>query len=1517
MDKPKSKENLRAAGKKRFEEYRQKRQQKGSSNTSVKASAEDEQSSEHQTSDSISDTDGDDAASAGIVSTEEDDSTLTTGFALEIGNPESNSQPSRGSIGSNGDLHDSQERSRWGARNDVDSHKEPNSRSVLYEADSERDGWNVPGGSPRNFPVESTQLDAQWRARKMCDRVEKSDSNMHQCNHVHGRTEEDLSCSLSEDMDSRDGLSARDIPKGVLEDIQSNCSGVEDLSSGCTQEDVMAESSRSNITPDLKQSGPVEFWAFNNFLQHVDRDEAVDSGILTREEYLEQEHFALVNELNKSHRKLEASLREKGNEVKDFMSKVGTLKAQMAQWQTHEPEQVSPPMPEAQLEWLERSKSQLQGTNHEEKCSVVAWPENLGSQTEQTADVREQLLSTDEASEGKVDCLTVEMARLQQQSKDEVDSMREERSQLVAQLQTALEQIQAVTEREALLASELKGLQENKDHEKAMFASEMWKLPPQQDSGGEGGTFLATSVNQPPSQLKKVAVLREEVGLASEVDKLVATECKEHAEGLGDEMKQLETLSVMDGLRQHVQRQEEKKTQQATSLCESCQSLQEDSVAEASLADVTDMREEEIVQQDLQRLDIKIGNTKESQEKDEEVTDSFGKVMKLQQQLKELEEENANLPSRLQAAEQLLKVHSDENEQLRNQLETILQEQKMREVEISSELRTWKEHADSLEVEKLRNLSVIEESYQHLQRLEEENKELVTSSSECAQSLQAALQEITRLANEVDKLEHEKDLQIGKTWVQAAELQKAQEQLQAASERDIRHGSELKELDVERVELQTKVQELQLQLHGLNEENVHVVAELRELGQKLEAVAAEKKLLATNVDQLVEERQKREAEIAEELATWKEHVQNLEAEKMEFLSSAEDLNQQIWRLGEDKKKLINESNQSLQELWGENATLKKQIGKLEAEKDRHDGERLELVAGLQTVWEKLQAANERETFLTKEVTGLQGWRDSELTRYVAKVQELTQQLQELGEKSDVAVAKSLETSHMLDELQMDNVRLINEVSELVQERERREEEMAREQATWKEKFEAERSNLQLENENLKSVSEDLHKQLERSGEEIKQWGMKSAEFSLMLEEIQEEKTRLVGELDKLEEVKERQEGERLELAAELQKAWNRLQEVGTSESNLTSELQVLREDTEKERVKFAEEVQDLQQQLQKLREDNHQLLIRVQGLMQTLEELHDAKELQEANSRLVIEVAKLEQEKVTIDAERVELLGEMQALKLQVKNVERDKSKLASDIEELNQWLHRPAAEKRHLATKLDEVTQLLQRLQVENSELVGKVGKLEQEIGRIKEENGMLNLQVGRLEEERSSWILECEESHLQLQQLEEEMASLADSSNLVEELGGEISTLKAHVFMLVEDKGNLTLGTELDAVTQVLQRLQVDNFQLVSKVNKLEQEIETRTVANKTLNLQLQSLEHEKSRFISEHEESHLQLQLLEEEMASLTKSSSLVQDLGEEISILKSNIFRLVEEEGHRLSDGRALLHEQMPDVSHERD
>ncbi len=134
-----------------LQEYQQKRQQKESPNNSAKASAEDEQSIDHQTSDSISDPDGDEAASAGVVSTEEDNSTLTTDFALEVGNLQLSSlQLTRESIGSNGDFHrsfsfseDEQERSRNDITSDAaGSHEEPQTL-VLYESEHERHGWNL------------------------------------------------------------------------------------------------------------------------------------------------------------------------------------------------------------------------------------------------------------------------------------------------------------------------------------------------------------------------------------------------------------------------------------------------------------------------------------------------------------------------------------------------------------------------------------------------------------------------------------------------------------------------------------------------------------------------------------------------------------------------------------------------------------------------------------------------------------------------------------------------------------------------------------------------------------------------------------------------------------------------------------------------------------------------------------------------------------------------------------------------------------------------------------------------------------------------------------------------------------------------------------------------------------------------------------------------------------------------------------------------------------------------------
>jgi chromosome segregation ATPase len=122
------------------------------------------------------------------------------------------------------------------------------------------------------------------------------------------------------------------------------------------------------------------------------------------------------------------------------------------------------------------------------------------------------------------------------------------------------------------------------------------------------------------------------------------------------------------------------------------------------------------------------------------------------------------------------------------------------------------------------------------------------------------------------------------------------------------------------------------------------------------------------------------------------------------------------------------------------------------------------------------------------------------------------------------------------------------------------------------------------------------------------------------------------------------------------------------------------------------------------------------------------------------------------------------------------------------------------------------------------------------------------------------------------------------------------------------------LDEVTQLLQILHVGNFQLVGKVRKLEQEGEKRTEENRQLRLQVQRLDHEMKRSNSELQESHLQVQQLEEEMARLEKSSSLVQDLGGQISALKSHVFLLVEEKENVLYDVR-VVQEQIQDVIQE--
>jgi len=701
-----------------------------------------------------------------------------------------------------------------------------------------------------------------------------------------------------------------------------------------------------------------------------------------------------------------------------------------------------------------------------------------------------------------------------------------------------------------------------------------------------------------------------------------------------------------------------------------------------------------------------------------------------------------------------------------------------------------------------------EDSDQCLQQLNSEKKLLVTQLDDSYQSQQEVLRENKQLAIEISKQQEERERQEERILQHEKEVVILRMQLQTSADKEIHLVSKLAECTKERADEKlmsvSKGKELQLQVQRLREENAELVVKASQLNQMLEEANSEKIGFVHDLEETVRNRQLRENEVAEEFETWREHIQSLETEKMKGLSLIEELNSQLQSLGKENAELAtlsSESQQALKELWEENARLVAEVSNLAWEKQRQEGEKLDLMAGIQTVWEQLKAAHEREAFLSSELSEHLTNQVKEKAMFVTEVQELQQQLKKVGDENALAVSQSHETSQALQDLHLEKEHLVTEIASLVQENHRREEAIAEELITWKDQVQG------LIAENLKSASviEDLNQQLQKSGAEIKQLTIRVLEFSGSVNELHTENGRLASEVDKLEEIKERQEGERLELAAKLQAAWVEIQALGEHNSLLTSDLKALREERDKEKLKGSAEVQELGQQIQGLSEQNELLHSKVKDLTQRLEELCREKELQEENVALTVKIAELEQDRTRANAEGVELLAVSSKLKLRVQSLEHDKAKLLSEIEELNRWLQRPAAEKKQLASKLDEVSCAMQGLQLENSQLISQISKLEKEVHRRQEENQILSYRVLSLEEEINRVVSELTATNLEQKQMEEGKqlvdTLLEDSRLLVQELRQQNDSLNSDILMLMEEKGNMM--SDLRALQQQMQEV------------------------------------------------------------------------------------------------------------------
>lgn len=406
---------------------------------------------------------------------------------------------------------------------------------------------------------------------------------------------------------------------------------------------------------------------------------------------------------------------------------------------------------------------------------------------------------------------------------------------------------------------------------------------------------------------------------------------------------------------------------------------------------------------------------------------------------------------------------------------------------------------------------------------------------------------------------------------------------------------------------------LQVQLQGLREENTHIVIKASKLDQLVEELTSEKLRLTTELQRLIQERERREGELDAELRTCREHVQGLEVEKLTSGVLIQDLLTRIRELEEDNKQLTvvsNDASQSVQHLWEENTRLIEGYNRLEQEKQAHEGERMELVAGIQTVWEQLHAANDREALLASDFQGLSDRRVAEEAFFEQKVRDLESQLEESVQKKIELSSKSEEISQVLENLRQETSQalkdlreqkeqLVYEVSDHLKLIEETKQAVSISQISW----ETQVKGLESEKAVAMSMIGDLEQQLQTSREKIMELEEKDVNSIQVIEELRESITRLKSEIVKLEEVKERQEGERLELAVELQAAWDQIQAVRDSESNLATELSELKEVRNEEKVKADILVQELRQHIQELEEGMSAASTNVEQLSKRLSKL--------------------------------------------------------------------------------------------------------------------------------------------------------------------------------------------------------------------------------------------------------------------------------------------------------------------------
>nr|XP_057930201.1 centrosomal protein of 135 kDa-like isoform X4 [Doryrhamphus excisus] len=859
------------------------------------------------------------------------------------------------------------------------------------------------------------------------------------------------------------------------------------------------------------------------------------------------------------------------------------------------------------------------------------------------------------------------------------------------------------------------------------------------------------------------------------------------------------------------------------------------------------------------------GNTQQQQQQEQHTTNTFSKILNLNEKLSKTEEKI-----------QLVTAEKDSLMDEMQQMQLQCEQRGSEIVNLKEELRLAGEMIQQATTEK----DSLTEVFQQKQlQCEAHTSEILNLKEE----LKLADDKIQQMMNELDA---QKKTSKVVAESPSAEILKLKEDIKLSERKT-------EQVAAEKDSLMEEFQQKQLQCEAHTSEILNLKEELKTAEDKIQQMMKENDAQKKTFKKMQSQHANKTSDTFDEildlnqqLCMAEEKIQQATTEKesmMEKLKQMEHQHQQdILRKSAEILKVKEElksSERKTEQVAAEKDSLMEEFQQKQLQCEAHTSEILNLKEELKTAEDKIQQMMKESDVQKKTFKKMQSQHAHKTSDTFDEILDLNQQLCMAEEKIQQATTEKESMMEKLKQMehqhQQDILRKSSEILKLKEElksSERKTEQVADEKDALMEELEQNQQQHKEHNSNKSAEILKLKKQLNLAEDKVQQ--------------VASEKETEIAELKQMElEHREKKSAKISNLEKELKLAEKKIQQVTDEKDTLMEETEQIQMEQEQSNLNASEQMSNLRKELKQAATKIQQMTAENYSLMERQKDPNE-----QADSTTSEEVSKLKEVLRKAEATIQQVIHEKDAQiadfkRIQMQN-ESHNSKSLAEILNLKGKLEL-AEEKVHQVTaEKDSIMQELKAMQQQKEQ---QVSNKSAEIVKLKKK---LNLAEEKVQEVASEKDTEMEE--LKQIQLEHEEQRSAEIASLEEELklAGE------KIQQVTDEKETLMEETEQIQVEQEQSKLKTSDtiVNLKEQLGQEKEKIRQMTVEKKSLMEELKQKQNDRRNLTTSTEISNLteKLRMAEERIQHLTSENEKIKQPPEvdQISTMSTEVLTLKE-------------------------